>query len=682
MSRLSAVVVLLAAGAIGTSVSVAPGWTGWSTSEATREQRYDFRAERLAGTYDRWRAERLRTSKPDEIELRMAWIPGVSAERSEALGYAVIDFATGSVAIAVAGIDLESLGDVWLIDNRPGPGASAMPDPNDVMLRVGGLARDGNGGNLQTGLGPAGFRNFDVDQVVVTRRGEGPIEGGLLYGAPQLFERLHRVSRRLELGLDPVAGNPTSARGVLAGFPPTAVPAASAPGALEVLGVLIDEGEDLFNEETFDGNGRTCATCHPPENNLTIDPPFIARLPPDNPLFVAEFIPELNHELNGGLFFENPVLMREFGLIVENPDGFEDLSSKFVMRSVSHVFAQAVSINPNNRGCEPPSPVHALGWGGDGAPGSGSLRDFATGAVIQHAPLTLGREVGVDFRLPTDEELDALEAFQLSLGRQEDLDLRAMVFTDANVIAGQDLFTRPLTAEEGGKCDSCHNNAGALSVGRVTPDSPDPQNLSFDIGIFHVDHPALLLGEPLPFDDGFGIDQTTRRCKSQFNTQSIIEAADTAPFFHDNVFVTLEGAIGHYSSFEFNNLSQMGRELVVPIELSDTEISQIGSLLRVLNTLQNIDDVLNCNQRVIATTAIAESRRLMRICVADNRDAIQVLTDGPLAPLHPTALSHLQASLDLQEQAARPPSLAFRNAALASAAVELAAARADMVIDP
>jgi hypothetical protein len=39
------------------------------------------------------------------------------------------------------------------------------------------------------------------------------------------------------------------------------------------------------------------------------------------------------------------------------------------------------------------------------------LERFATGAVIQHFTLTLKRELGVDFILPTDEQLDALEAF-------------------------------------------------------------------------------------------------------------------------------------------------------------------------------------------------------------------------------------------------------------------------------
>src|SRR4051812_39517751 len=38
-------------------------------------------------------------------------------------------------------------------------------------------------------------------------------------------------------------------------------------------------GADIFFRETFAGNGRTCGTCHPPQNNFTIDKQFIATLP-------------------------------------------------------------------------------------------------------------------------------------------------------------------------------------------------------------------------------------------------------------------------------------------------------------------------------------------------------------------------------------------------------------------
>ena len=56
------------------------------------------------------------------------------------------------------------------------------------------------------------------------------------------------------------------------------------------------------------------------------------------------------------------------------------------------------------------SRIFSTAWSGDGAPADGSLRSFAVGAVIQHFTKRLDRVPDVDFRLPTDEELDALEA--------------------------------------------------------------------------------------------------------------------------------------------------------------------------------------------------------------------------------------------------------------------------------
>ena len=57
--------------------------------------------------------------------------------------------------------------------------------------------------------------------------------------------------------------------------------------------VLIARGEDIFFRETFGGNGRTCSTCHRAERNFMIDAAFIATLPENDPLFVAERRPAL-----------------------------------------------------------------------------------------------------------------------------------------------------------------------------------------------------------------------------------------------------------------------------------------------------------------------------------------------------------------------------------------------------
>lgn len=244
---------------------------------------------------------------------------------------------------------------------------------------------------------------------------------------------------------------------------------------------LVAKGRQIFFNETFQGNGRTCGTCHPAENNLTLDPAFIATLPPNDPLFVAEFNPDLKKN------FENPRLMRQFGLILENLDGFADLDKKFVMRGVPHILGLRTSVD------SPQGP--RTGWSGDGAPGDGSVRSFATGAVIQHFTRTLNRIAGQDFRLPTDQELDAIEAFSLSLGRQQDLTL-PLPLKGIVPKRGQEIFLDNSL----GKCNRCHANAGAnanFGGGSIG-------NANFNTGVENLpDQPADLSGELNPPDDGF-----------------------------------------------------------------------------------------------------------------------------------------------------------------------------------
>jgi len=385
--------------------------------------------------------------------------------------------------------------------------------------------------------------------------------------------------------------------------------------------ILVEQGRLLFFNETFGGNGRTCGSCHREEANFSIDPAFIATLPPNDPLFVAEFNPALRAN------FENPRLMREFGLILENLDGFDDLPNKFVMRGVPHTLGLRHSV------ASPQGP--RTGWSGDGAPGDGSLRSFATGAVIQHFTKTLNRVAGVDFRLPTDAELDALEAFQLSLGRQQDLTLPLPL---KGVVAkrGQEIFLD----DNLGKCNRCHQNAGANAG------FGGGGNLNFDTGVENLpDQPARLTGEKVPRDDGFG-----RPGDGTFNTPPLVEAADTGPFFHNNAIETIEGAVGFYDGESFNN-SPAGRA-VGGIELDGTQIVEIAAFLRVINALENIrqSTVLlaeSLHKDVVNTT---RAPVLVTRALPEMRDAREVLAGGGL---HPQAVAHLEAAAQSAKKAAK-----------------------------
>ncbi len=411
----------------------------------------------------------------------------------------------------------------------------------------------------------------------------------------------------------------------------------------------VARGREIFFNETFGGNGRTCGTCHRAENNFTIDPAFIATLPNTDPLFVAEFNPDLKEN------FENPKLMRAFGLIKENQDGFDDLQNKFNMRGVPHTLGLRNSINskfgPHN------------GWSGDGAPGDKSLRSFATGAVIQHFTKSLNRVVNIDFRLPTEEELDALEAFQLSLGQQQELKLPLSL---KNPVAnrGQAIFNDIKT----GKCFVCHFNAGANANPVFFGENAG--NLNFNTGVKELpDQPADLTEELNPPDDGLGTPGD-----GTFNVPSLVEAAGTGPFFHNNSVETIEAAVAFYDGNSFNE-SPGGKFLDSitggPVEIDATQIVAIAAFLRVINVLENINQSKSFLNSSLTRTFIGneEFDKLLRRAEDETKDAAEILFCGGL---HPLAIVHLNKAKDFINKAIKKKSTRKLNSEQALQQLELA----------
>jgi hypothetical protein len=297
------------------------------------------------------------------------------------------------------------------------------------------------------------------------------------------------------------------------------------------------------------------------------------------------------------------------------------------MRGVPHTLALTSSIDS--------AAGPRTGWSGDGAPGDGSLRSFATGAVIQHFTKTTQRIAGVDFRLPTDDELDALEAFQLSLGRQEEL-LLPLRLKGVVAARGQEIFLDNAS----GKCNACHFNAGAN--GNPAVFGPNAGNLNFNTGVEDLpDQPADLTDELVPADDGFGSPGN-----GEFNTPPLVEAADTGPFFHNNSVETIEGAVAFYNGDAFNN-SPAGQLLINAtgsgINLDGTQVVAVAAFLRVINALENIrasTELLDDVAQAIDSSGAHEDMLLER-ALHETNDAIQVLVGGGL---HPGAASRLEAA--------------------------------------
>jgi hypothetical protein len=571
--------------------------------------------ENLQASYDDWKAAYTQNGGDRYLVIALGWSRGLSTEFTKATGQARFDLIDKTVSIKVYDLSEESSVDVWLVDNQPGPGRSVMPEAGDTMVRIGKLKMEAGAGLLHADLERDTFTGFNLDLVVVSKADREPGANGILFGTPSLFQRIYRNTQNNRRGVAFYPSFQTAITQAGLGFNLfEASPGDGEDSHSLNLGGLVQEGQRIFFSETFGGNGRTCGTCHRLEENFTIDPEFIATLPPEDPLFVAEFNDELNSEKNGGLVFENPKLMREAGLIVENLDGFDDLKNKFVMRGVPHILSLRFSLNPSVIDGTTQPPFQRTGWSGDGAPGGGTLRDFATGAVVQHFTKTLRRQAGVDFRLPTDRELDALEAYQLSVSRPQEAAIAATLFKNFDVVAGQALF---LTK---GKCTLCHSNAGSNVV--LTN-----MNGNFNTGVEDFPSPFAGLGQPLPRDGGFG--RTTNGDgkggfgDGTFNTPSLIEAGDTEPNFHNHITADLNAAVDFYNSDEFNN-SPAGR-FIGGIDLNDKEVFQVTAFLYILNVLENIRLV---NDLLIGTVGIPNPDELFRIAEAEADDAIKSMQDA------------------------------------------------------
>jgi cytochrome c peroxidase len=391
---------------------------------------------------------------------------------------------------------------------------------------------------------------------------------------------------------------------------------------------LVERGRQLFTRDTFGGNGRTCATCHRPDNNYTIDAPYIARLPASDPLFVHERTAALSA-------LDRPQLLRRLGLVTVHADGFDK-------PGVARAVPPLLGLRQTTRPGPGIGRTAALGLSGDGAPAGGGLRQFVTAAVVEHMPRTLARRAGSDYRLPTADELAALEAFLLSLGRPAELDIGRMRFTATKVEQGRALFISPRS----GPCTSCHRNAGALDTAGLNP--------VFDIGVQQrPGAPALLTDPAVPGDGGFGASSTvavsggrTGFGDGRFNTPSLVEAADTVPLFHDSSAPTVESAVFFYVSPTFAS-SPEGRRRP-RVFLQRPELAAVAAFLRTINALENIRASNALLARSLGRDA-ESGRELVRLAAADTEDAIQVLTGA--SGIYPAQIAMLRSALALERQA-------------------------------
>lgn len=136
----------------------------------------------------------------------------------------------------------------------------------------------------------------------------------------------------------------------------------------------------------------------------------------------------------------------------------------------------------------------------------------------------------------------------------------------------------------------------------------------------------------------------------------MVEAADTGPFFHNNVegvlpnnvidiTQSLENAVRFYIGTEFNAPRATGK-----FSFNDTQIDQLVAFLQGLNTLDNINTARRELAEILANNGNPRREQDTRLQTAfdQTQDGIDVLTAGNL---YPTARDHLISARNLLSQA-------------------------------
>ncbi|MGH9634321.1 MAG: hypothetical protein ACRD72_05745, partial [Candidatus Angelobacter sp.] len=204
------------------------------------------------------------------------------------------------------------------------------------------------------------------------------------------------------------------------------------------------------------------------------------------------------------------------GLILENIDGFPPTAPVF--RKSPHL------LNLSQR-------IAFFGLSGNVF----DLQTFATGAVTQHFPRTLARNSGgsnPDFRLPTPDELAAMQAFMRAQEFPAGTDPNKFNLNNFIVTAAQQ---RGFAAFNGAaKCAECHQGT-VLAAG------------SFDTGVVNqvINSGGL---DNLPCEPSVGAPCGSR----SFLTRQLFDIANLGPFFHDSSAATLQDVLAFYNSSAFN----------------------------------------------------------------------------------------------------------------------------------
>jgi hypothetical protein len=317
----------------------------------------------------------------------------------------------------------------------------------------------------------------------------------------------------------------------------------------------VHEGRRLFEEETFDGNGRTCLTCHSRETGTLSPEDAQARFcaDEDDPLFLHDGSDDgEGHGVDRIL--EDATILVTIPLPPNVHLGDDPTARSVVVRRGIPTTLDTPALDP----------ILML----DGR--QPSLEAQAAGAVHDHAQSA---------REPTPDELEAIADFQRSGAFFTSDELRdfarggpAPGLPEGNTESerrGRRFFedVPVVPTVRAGLCAGCHSGPllnqtneflpvpvppGTRFQGVLVSELNEAGNPVHDFIFDNADGTTTTVTSPDPgraLITGIATDLTTFDSTNAFKISPLRGIARTAPYFHDNSAKSLEDVVAHYAKF-------------------------------------------------------------------------------------------------------------------------------------
>ncbi len=314
-------------------------------------------------------------------------------------------------------------------------------------------------------------------------------------------------------------------------------------------------GKRLFNEETFRGNGRVCATCHRPRTEFSITPELVQehfRRDPTHPLFRP-----IDSNDGQGRDYSN---LLEHAVVRVNIPLHDDVAL------VANPTSRTIAVW---RGMPTISNLALTGpYLQDGR--ATTLQEQAVAAIEDH--MQPGRK-------PLDKELDSIALYvrglfyPLRLESLTDFGDRiprpaefSIPVTSAAAQRGRDVFNR--------HCLSCHG--GETRERPTDPHQPrfttvfvsEANRPGFSMLRLAFRNPDGSVTEVETPDPGRAAITGRLQDLNAFDIPHLRGLKHTAPYFHDNSAKTLGAMVDHYNEFfPFNITPAQKQDLLAYLEL-------------------------------------------------------------------------------------------------------------------